>query len=106
VSTAALGGHVDQCDACGHQALSYNSCRNRHCPKCQAQARERWLAARGIARGRRTAIVGMRVFLNSKAKLAVLDNIQPKVLLIVIHTTDSSRPIIRARSGRWHQKHL
>jgi Putative transposase/Transposase zinc-binding domain len=44
--TAALGGHVDQCGACGHRALSYNSCRNRHCPKCQAQARERWLAAR------------------------------------------------------------
>jgi hypothetical protein len=44
--TAALGGHLDRCDACGHQALSYNSCRNRHCPKCQAQARERWLHAR------------------------------------------------------------
>jgi hypothetical protein len=44
--TAALGGHLDRCDACGHQAISYNSCRNRHCPKCQAQARERWLQAR------------------------------------------------------------
>jgi hypothetical protein len=44
--TAALGGHRDQCSRCGHQAISYNSCRNRHCPKCQAQARERWLAAR------------------------------------------------------------
>ena len=44
--TAALGGHVDACRACGHQAISYNSCRNRHCPKCQAQARERWLHAR------------------------------------------------------------
>jgi putative transposase/transposase-like zinc-binding protein len=44
--TAALGGHVDRCGACGHQAISYNSCRNRHCPKCQAQARERWLQAR------------------------------------------------------------
>ena len=44
--TAALGGHVDRCDACGHQAISFNSCRSRHCPKCQAQARERWLRAR------------------------------------------------------------
>jgi hypothetical protein len=44
--TAALGGHIDQCSRCGHQAISYNSCRNRHCPKCQAQARQRWLAAR------------------------------------------------------------
>jgi predicted RNA-binding Zn-ribbon protein involved in translation (DUF1610 family) len=44
--TAALGGHRDVCPGCGHQAISYNSCRNRHCPKCQTQARERWLAAR------------------------------------------------------------
>lgn len=44
--TAALGGHIDDCPRCGHQAISYNSCRNRHCPKCQAQARQRWLAAR------------------------------------------------------------
>ncbi|MBW2596796.1 MAG: transposase zinc-binding domain-containing protein, partial [Deltaproteobacteria bacterium] len=36
--TAALGGHKDQCDHCGHLAISYNSCRNRHCPKCQTLA--------------------------------------------------------------------
>src|SRR3954453_18954856 len=44
--TAALGGHLDSCSRCGRQAISYNSCRNRHCPKCQAQARQRWLTAR------------------------------------------------------------
>jgi hypothetical protein len=47
--TAALGGHVEyveQCDQCGHRVISYNSCRNRHCPKCQAMARAKWLAAR------------------------------------------------------------
>src|SRR5271165_4780542 len=44
--TAALGGHVDECTRCGHRAISFNSCRNRHCPKCQAGARDRWLAAR------------------------------------------------------------
>src|SRR3974377_2479021 len=44
--TAALGGHRDACQSCGYQAISYNSCRNRHCPKCQAQARERWIPAR------------------------------------------------------------
>src|SRR5882757_2165031 len=44
--TAALGGHLDSCSRCDLQAISYNSCRNRHCPKCQAQARQRWLAAR------------------------------------------------------------
>src|SRR5271169_445670 len=43
--TAALGGHVDQCTRCGHRAtISYNSCRNRHCPKCQTAARDRWAA--------------------------------------------------------------
>jgi hypothetical protein len=44
--TAALGGHRDQCERCGHQAISYNSCRNRHCPKCQTNARNKWLTAR------------------------------------------------------------
>src|SRR5260370_21127876 len=45
--TAALGGHLDECPRCGHRAtISYNSCRNRHCPKCQIAARERWIAAR------------------------------------------------------------
>jgi hypothetical protein len=44
--TAALGGHRDQCDRCGHQAISYNSCRNRHCLKCQTNARQKWLSAR------------------------------------------------------------
>jgi hypothetical protein len=44
--TAELGGHVDQCDHCGALRISYNSCRNRHCPKCQSLERERWLEAR------------------------------------------------------------
>ncbi len=44
--TAALGGHRDQCDRCGHQTISYNSCRNRHCPKCQTNARDKWLRSR------------------------------------------------------------
>lgn len=44
--TAALGGHVDQCDGCGHERIAYNSCRNRHCPKCQGTNRERWIMER------------------------------------------------------------
>jgi hypothetical protein len=44
--TAALGGHVEQCDECGHQRISYNSCGNRHCPKCQSLARAKWLEDR------------------------------------------------------------
>jgi hypothetical protein len=43
--TVALGGHLDQCITCGHEHPSYNSCRNRHCPKCQALAQERWIEA-------------------------------------------------------------
>lgn len=44
--TAALGGHVERCNQCGHQRIAYNSCRNRHCPKCQAAARAQWLDER------------------------------------------------------------
>src|SRR4051794_30440820 len=44
--TAALGGHVEECDRCGHRQIAYNSCRNRHCPKCQATAAAQWVAAR------------------------------------------------------------
>jgi len=44
--TAALGSHVDGCTSCGHLRISYNSCRNRHCPKCQGSEREQWIQAR------------------------------------------------------------
>lgn len=46
--TAALGGHVHRCASCSHTQISYNSCRNRHCPKCQASAAHRWLEAREL----------------------------------------------------------
>ena len=41
--TAALGAHIDTCDNCGYTKISYNSCRNRHCPKCQTAAKEKWI---------------------------------------------------------------
>jgi hypothetical protein len=44
--TANLGGHVDKCNTCNHTRISYNSCRNRHCPKCQVTNKERWIEAR------------------------------------------------------------
>lgn len=44
--TADLGGHIDGCSSCGHLRISYNSCRNRHCPKCQNTHRERWIQGR------------------------------------------------------------
>ena len=44
--TSVMGGHIDACDACGNISISYNSCRNRHCPKCQGHKREEWIQAR------------------------------------------------------------
>ena len=44
--TSALGGHVDECEECGFIRISYNSCRNRHCPKCQTLNKERWIEVR------------------------------------------------------------
>jgi len=44
--SAALGAHIDGCTSCGHLRISYNSCRNRHCPKCQGSEREKWIQAR------------------------------------------------------------
>src|SRR5260370_33272747 len=44
--TSALGGHIDECSNCGQRAISFHSCRNRHCPKSQSNARDRWLQAR------------------------------------------------------------
>jgi Putative transposase/Transposase zinc-binding domain len=47
--TAALGAHVEQCDNCSQQIIAYDSCRNRHCPKCQSTARDKWLAAQSAS---------------------------------------------------------
>ena len=41
--TAQLGGHIEQCDQCGFERIAYNSCRDRHCPKCQIMVKEKWL---------------------------------------------------------------
>src|SRR6266545_3455872 len=52
--TAVLGGHVEQCDGCGATRIAYNSCRNRHCPKCQGLAGAKWLADRATHWSRRS----------------------------------------------------
>ena len=44
--TSTLGGHMDTCDECGYSRISYNSCRNRHCPKCQTLTKEQWIESR------------------------------------------------------------
>jgi predicted Zn-ribbon and HTH transcriptional regulator len=46
--TSALGGHATICEDCGHMQMSYNSCRNRHCPKCQTLSKEQWIEKRNI----------------------------------------------------------
>lgn len=56
--TAYLGGHVDRCKECGEERISYNSCRNRHCPKCQHLPREKWLE------GRRKDLLPVKYFHN------------------------------------------
>ncbi len=76
--TAALGGHIDTCPHCGYQeAISYNSCRNRHCPKCQAQARQRWLAARDREL---LAVPYFHVVFTLPRELNLLCQYNPKVL--------------------------
>jgi len=52
--TSAPGGHLEACGNCAHARVAYNSCRNRHCPKCQSATHERWLAARATSGGLRT----------------------------------------------------
>src|SRR5690242_3618618 len=53
--SAALGGHVERCEDCGHSRIAYNSCRNHHCPKCQGAAAQDWLAGRTPVLGGRPA---------------------------------------------------
>ena len=75
--TAALGGHVEVCRSCGHEQPAYNSCRNRHCPKCQCLAQERWIAARA----ERLLPVGhFHVVFTVPSELRSLCRLAPRVL--------------------------
>jgi hypothetical protein len=58
--TAELGGHVEECDRCGHRQVAYNSCRNRHCPQCQANAASKMAESQPWPLGSRPAIRGAR----------------------------------------------
>ena len=73
--TAALGGHIDQCRSCGHEHPAYNSCRNRHCPKCQALAQEEWIHARSE---RLLAVRHFHVVFTLPAELRVLAQAFPR----------------------------
>ena len=82
--TAALGGHVDQCDHCGHLRISYNSCRNRHCPKCQGQKRERWIEAR---RAELLPVTYFHVVFTLPQQINPIALYQPEVVYGLLFTT-------------------
>jgi len=73
--TAVLGGHVDRCTGCGHEHPAYNSCRNRHCPKCQALAQEKWIAER---RARMLDVKHFHVVFTVPAELRALAAFAPR----------------------------
>jgi hypothetical protein len=76
--TAALGGHVARCEDCAHTVIAYNSCRNRHCPKCQGAAAKEWLAEReAVAR----AILRSAALMAQKNSPELLMIAQPEVSL-------------------------
>ena len=85
--TAALGGHKDQCSRCGYQAISYNSCRNRHCPKCQTNARDKWLAAR---QGELLAVPYVHVVFTLPHELAPLALYNKKLLYDLLFRTSAA----------------
>lgn len=84
--TAALGGHVDVCRACGYEHPSYNSCRNRHCPKCQALAQERWITARSE---RLLDVPHFHVVFTLPGELRALARYRPRELFDALFTAAS-----------------
>jgi hypothetical protein len=79
--TAALGGHLDVCTHCGHQAPAYNSCRNRHCPKCQSLAQAKWIAQR---RQRIVPTKYFHVVFTLPGELRALARLNPKAILDLV----------------------
>jgi len=96
--TAALGGHIDECTRCGYRAtISYNSCRNRHCPKCQTAAREQWIAAR---RGELLPTRYMHVVFTLPSRLAPLVLQNKKVIYDLLFRTSAETLLEVARDPR------
>ena len=84
--TAALGGHIDRCDACGFSRPAYNSCRNRHCPKCQALAQYRWLEQR---KARILPVHHFHVVFTLPAELRALVKRYPRDMYALLFTAAS-----------------
>lgn len=93
--TAVLGGHLDVCDDCGHERPSYNSCRNRHCPKCQALAQERWIERQ---RQRLLDAPHFHVVFTLPAELRRLARFAPKVVFDLLFRCASATLSAFARS--------
>ena len=96
--TEALGGHIAQCDTCGAQRYAYHSCRNRHCPKCQTLAKERWLAAR------RAELLPVRYFhlvFTLPHELNALAQGNPQVLYGLLFESVSATLIEFGANSRW-----
>jgi hypothetical protein len=93
--TAALGGHVEICRSCDHQHPAYNSCRNRHCPKCQALAQERWIRARSE---RVLPVPHFHVVFTLPGELRGLARYQPKAVFDTLFRAASSTLLELGRS--------
>jgi hypothetical protein len=96
--TAALGGELRQCDACGTQRYVYHSCRNRHCPKCQTRAKERWLADR---RAELLPVPYYHLVFTLPHELNVLAQANPRELYAMLFAAASQTLIEFGRNPRW-----
>jgi hypothetical protein len=96
--TAALGGELRACDACGTQRYVYHSCRNRHCPKCQTLAKERWLAAR---RAELLPVPYYHLVFTLPHELNTLAQGNPRALYAMLFAAASETLIAFGRNPRW-----
>jgi hypothetical protein len=96
--TAALGGELRQCDACGAQRYVYHSCRNRHCPKCQTRAKERWLAER---RAELLAVPYFHLVFTLPHELNALAQGNPRALYAMLFAAAAETLVEFGRNPRW-----
>ena len=96
--TAALGGELRQCDACGERRYVYHSCRNRHCPKCQTRAKERWLAAR---RAELLPVPYFHLVFTLPHELNALAQGNPSALYAMLFAAASETLVAFGRNPRW-----
>jgi hypothetical protein len=96
--TEALGGHVERCDACAALRFHYHSCRNRHCPKCQTLAKERWLTAR---RAELLPVPYFHLVFTLPHELTTLAHAHPRALYALLFATVSATLIEFGENPRW-----